>query len=178
MFRVHMSKQNQYLLLCGWRNRKRTKWPPTGYCCSFFWPNGQKLTPWGWHEGQMSSSGTCAHSPAPCSSIGIHERETRVSWSAIGAPFSSQMRAGSNWAQVTGVKVSGDAMVDIVLPVTSSSSLAVDQWWSLKGGKDPHVIANGTLTAVRHWDEILSEVVRAYTGAVGLCSSWCRTMSV
>ena len=81
-----------------------TKWPPAGNCCSCFWPNCQKQTPWGWHEGQMSSSRTCAHSPAPCSSTGICERETRVGRSATGAPFSSQMIAGSNWAQVTGVK--------------------------------------------------------------------------
>ncbi len=47
------------------------KWPPAGYWCACYWPNCQKQTPWGWHEGLTSCSGTCAHSPAPCSSIGI-----------------------------------------------------------------------------------------------------------
>ena len=51
-----------------------TKWPPAGYRCACFWSNCQKQTPWGWHEGLTSSSGTCAHSPAVCSSIGICQR--------------------------------------------------------------------------------------------------------
>ena len=53
------------------------KWPPAGYWCACFWPNCQKQTPWGWHEGLTTSSGTCAHSPAPCSSIGIRQRTGR-----------------------------------------------------------------------------------------------------
>ena len=51
-----------------------TKWPPAGYKCACFWPNCQKQTPWGWHEGPTTSSGTCAHSPATCISIGLCQR--------------------------------------------------------------------------------------------------------
>lgn len=38
---------------------------------------------------------------------------------------------------------------------------------SLEGRTDLHVIANGTLTAVRYRDEILRPIVRPYAGAVG-----------
>ncbi|KAJ8367800.1 hypothetical protein SKAU_G00078280 [Synaphobranchus kaupii] len=38
---------------------------------------------------------------------------------------------------------------------------------SLEGRTDLHVIANGTLTAVRYRDEILRAIVRPYAGAVG-----------
>ena len=64
----------------------------------------------------------------------VHLRESpRMDRSSIGTPFSSQMGAGSQWARVTGIKKeSADAMVNVILPVSSSSmaSLAVDQWWS------------------------------------------------
>ncbi|KAJ8332732.1 hypothetical protein SKAU_G00425210 [Synaphobranchus kaupii] len=38
---------------------------------------------------------------------------------------------------------------------------------SLQGRTDLHVIANGTLTAVKYRDEILRAIVRPYAGAVG-----------
>ena len=81
------------------------------------------------------------------------------------ALFSSQIRPGSDWAH---------SMVNVMLPVTSSSmigfvggSVMVYGGISLKGCKDIHVIANGTLTAVRYQDEVLRAIVRTYTGAVG-----------
>ena len=37
----------------------------------------------------------------------------------------------------------------------------------MEGRTDLHVIANGTLTAVRYRDEILRAIVRPYAGAVG-----------
>ena len=52
---------------------------------------------WGWDEGPTSSCGTCANSPAPCSSVGIC-REHQNWQFASGAPFSSQRRAGSQLA--------------------------------------------------------------------------------
>ena len=84
------------------RRYRRTKWPLAGYWCACFWPN------WPLHEN------------------------TRIGRSSIGAPFSSQMRAGSRWAHVTGVKESTDVVVNVILLVTSSgmTSLAVDQWRS------------------------------------------------
>ena len=44
---------------------------------------------------------------------------------------------------------------------------------SLEGRTNLHVLANGTLTAVRNRDEILRPIVRPYAGAVGpslMCS--------
>ncbi|KAJ8361323.1 hypothetical protein SKAU_G00178480 [Synaphobranchus kaupii] len=38
---------------------------------------------------------------------------------------------------------------------------------SLEGRRNLHVLVNGTLTAVRYWDEILRPIVRPYAGAVG-----------
>ena len=102
--------------------------------------------------GPTSSSGTCAHCPAPCSSIGIRQRTLEIARSATGDPFSSKMRAGSHWAHVTGVKESGNAVVNIILPVTSSSmtGLAV-------GRTDLHVIVpwlllgTGMKSSERFW---------------------------
>ena len=37
----------------------------------------------------------------------------------------------------------------------------------MEGHTDLHVMPNGTLTAVRYWDEILRAIVRPYAGAVG-----------
>ena len=37
----------------------------------------------------------------------------------------------------------------------------------MEGRTDLHVIANGSLTAVRYQDKILREIVRPYAGAVG-----------
>ena len=37
----------------------------------------------------------------------------------------------------------------------------------MEGHTDLHVIANGTLIAVRYWDSILRVIVRLYAGAVG-----------
>ena len=54
---------------------------------------------------RTSSSTTCANNTAPCGSIGIRERTTRVGRSAIGTPFSFQVRSGSHWARATGMKV-------------------------------------------------------------------------
>ena len=38
-----------------------------------------------WHEGPTASSGTCAHSPAPCSSIGIRQRAPEVAGPPLAA---------------------------------------------------------------------------------------------
>ncbi len=61
-----------------------------------------------------------------------------------------------------------------MLPVTSFSmtGLVVGQGWSgeelyMEGRADLYRLDNGTLTAVRHRDEILGRIVRPYTAAVG-----------
>ena len=49
----------------------------------------------------------------------------------------------------------------------SGGSVMVWGGISLEGRTDLHVLANGTLTAVRYRDEILRPIVRPYAGAVG-----------
>lgn len=74
---------------------------------------------------------------------------------------------------MTGVKESGDAVLNIILPVMiilhdlyGSGSLIVWGGILFEGCTDLDVIANGTLTAVRYWYETLREMVRPYAGAV------------
>ena len=68
-------------------------------------PEPCMLTPWGWHDGPTSSSGTCAHSPAPCSLTGIHKRTPELTGPSL-APCSLH-----RWEQSSGdrCKESGDA---------------------------------------------------------------------
>ena len=72
-------------------------------------------------------------------------------------------------------------MVKIMLPLTSSTmtGLAMGHWWSGQAypGSHRHVIANGTLTAVRYRDEILRQLSDLMLVQCALGSSWCRTMS-
>lgn len=75
---------------------------------------------------------------------------TSIGRFSTGALFSSQMREGHG---MTGMEEPGEAMVNIVLPVTSLSMMA---WISIGIRKvsveshiDLHVLANSTLTAVR-----------------------------
>ena len=64
------------------------------------------------------------------------------------------------------MRQSGDAVVNVLLPATSSSmtGLAVGQSWCgvafLWGGRTAlHVLARGSLTAIRYQDEILRPLV-------------------
>ena len=51
--RASTQEQHRYPLLWARRNRRSfTKWPPAGYWCACFWPNCQKQTPLGRHEGR------------------------------------------------------------------------------------------------------------------------------
>ena len=65
-------------------------------------------------------------------------------------------------------------MENVLLPATSSSmtGLAVGQSWCgvayLWGGRTAlHVLARGSLTAIRYQEEILRPLGRPYAGAVG-----------
>ena len=122
----------------------------------------------------MSSSGTCAHSPAPCSLIDIHERSPELA----GPPLAPVLFTDeSRFTHVTGVKEFGENVGTVMLPVTSSTMtcLSVGQWWSgeacpWRGWTDLHVIVNGTLTTVWYQDEILIAIVRPYAGrGAGQC---------
>ncbi|KAI3376707.1 hypothetical protein L3Q82_017127, partial [Scortum barcoo] len=69
---------------------------------------------------------------------------------------------------------SGDAVENVLLPATSfqhdrfgSGSVMVWGGISLGGRTALHVLARGSLTAIRYRDEILRPLVRPYAGAVG-----------
>jgi len=74
---------------------------------------------------------------------------------------------------VTDMTESGDAVENVLLPATSSSmtglvvGLMVWGGISLEGHTALHVLARGTLTVIRHRDEILRPSVRPCAGAVG-----------
>lgn len=75
---------------------------------------------------------------------------------------------------MTGVKESGDAVLNIMLPVMiilhdlyGSGSLIVWGGILFEGCTDLDVIANGTLTAVSYSGEILRAIFGPYTGALG-----------
>ncbi len=61
--------------------------------------------------------------------------------------------------------------MNVLLPATSSSmtSGSVMVWEGIffEGLTDLHLLVNGTFTAVRYQDEILTDIVRSYAGAVG-----------
>ncbi len=141
-----------------------------GRWCECLWPNNQKQTSWGWPEGPMSSSGPCDHCPALWSSIGICHWIGRFATCTL---CFSQMRAGSPWAHVTDVKGSGEAVENVMLPVTSFSmtGLVVGQWWSGEAypWRERPLQARQwhPLGAIRYRDEILGPNVRPYAGAVG-----------
>ncbi len=86
---------------------------------------------------------------------------TRSGLSAIGTLRFSQMRAGSPWAHVTDVKGHGEAVENVMLPVTLFSmtgfgggSMMVWGGISMEGSTDLYRLDNGTLTAIRYRDEI------------------------
>lgn len=148
-----------------WRYQETTRAPKNekkaGYLCACFWPSCQKQILRVWHVGWTSSCGTCAHSPAPCSLIDICK--STLGWQ-VRHWRPAVFRWSSHWANVTGVKESRDAALNVKLPVTSSSmmGLAVSQWRSVEAHPwRIHVIANGTLIAVRCRDEILRATVRS-----------------
>ena len=65
----------------------------------------------------MSSSGPCAHSPAPCSSI---RRITSLACH-LGPVLFTDEGSVLHQAHVAGMKESGDTWLNVMLPITSSS---------------------------------------------------------
>ena len=110
--------------------------------------------------GPTSSSGTCAHSPAPCSSIGICQRTPELAGSPLAPRSLHRWESGSQLAH----------RQTVMPPATSWQRVwrSVMVWGGISlEGRNLHVLANGTLTAVRYRDEILRPIVRPYAGAVG-----------
>ena len=93
---------------------------------------------------------------------------TTIGWFAIGAPFTSQMRAGLQLAQETDVK-SMETVANVMLPATSSSMTVFWRWVSYGLGR--HILGGShkpPCASQRYRDEILRPIVRPYAGAVGL----------
>lgn len=61
------------------------------------------------------------------------------------------------------MKDSGDAMVNVLLPETSSSMFGGGSLIIWEGCTDLYVHAN----SIRYWDKILRAIVRPYADAVG-----------
>ena len=59
-----------------------SRYNPKQAACS--WSTCQKQTPWRRHGGPTSSSGTFAHSPALCSSIGVLQRTPDLAGPSLG----------------------------------------------------------------------------------------------
>ena len=75
---------------------------------------------------------------------------------------------------MTDITVSGDAVENVLLPANilqherfGGGSVMVWGGISLEGRTALHVLARGTLTAIRYRNEILRPIVRPYAGAVG-----------
>lgn len=121
------------------------------------------------HDGGMrTSSGTFAHSPAPCSSIGICERTPEMA----GPPFTDESRfILSTCDRHEGVwRQHGEhytACYIIQPDLFGRGSVMVWGGISLECHTDPNVIASGTLTAVSYSGEILRAIFGPYTGALG-----------
>ncbi len=135
-----------------------TKWPPVGHWCEVLWPNNQKQTSWGWPEGPTSSSWPCAHCPAPWSSIGICHWTPELAGLPL-APCAFHRREQVHPEHVTDVKGSGEAVENVMLPVTSFSMTGFGGWsvmvWggmSMEGRTDLYRLDNDTLTAIRFLD--------------------------
>ena len=107
-------------------------------------------------------------------------REHQIGRFTIGAPFSSQMRAGSQLAcdrreRVWRRRGERYAACSIIQHDRfGGGSVTVWGGVSLDGRTNLHVLANGTLSAVRPRDEILRPIVRPYLVQWALGSSWCR----
>ncbi|KAI3357227.1 hypothetical protein L3Q82_015684 [Scortum barcoo] len=127
---------------------------------------------WPGHLFQMPPEGVPGMSHREEAPGKIQDTLERLCLSAgLGMPQNPPGRAvGSVWD----VTESGDAVENVLLPATSSSmtrfgSGSVMVWGgiSLGGRTALHVLARGSLTAIRYRDEILRPLVRPYAGAVG-----------
>ena len=115
---------------------------------------------------------TMAWGPDVCSQpstvqLDWHSPEnSRFGRSTTGAPFSSQMRASSHWAHVTGVKESGDAVVNVMRWVSDGLGMQIP------GGSETTVPWLLLRTGMKSWER--SSDLMLVQWALG--SSWCRTM--
>uniref|UniRef100_A0AAY5LCZ4 Tc1-like transposase DDE domain-containing protein n=1 Tax=Esox lucius TaxID=8010 RepID=A0AAY5LCZ4_ESOLU len=119
----------------------------------------------------MSSSGTCAHSPAPCSSIGIRQRTTRMvcHWLLVLFTDKTRFTLSTSDRRERVWRHSGEhyAACNIIWHDRfGDGSVMVWGGISLEGRTDIHLLASDTLTAVGYREEILRPIIRPYAGAV------------
>uniref|UniRef100_A0AAZ3P8U8 Transposase n=1 Tax=Oncorhynchus tshawytscha TaxID=74940 RepID=A0AAZ3P8U8_ONCTS len=122
------------------------------------------------HEGPTSTGGGCACSPTPCRTFGICQRTPRLENSPL-APCALHRGKQVHTEHVT---ESGDVVENVsaacnILQHDRFGGGSVMVWGgiSLGGRTALHVLARGSLTAIRYRDEILRPLVRPYAGAVG-----------
>ncbi|KAK0153437.1 hypothetical protein N1851_004874 [Merluccius polli] len=102
-----------------------------------------------------SSSGTCAHCPAPCSSIAIRERTPSVKRTLASYESRFTLSTCDRRERVWRRRGERNAACNIIQHDRfGGGSVMVWGGISLEGHTDLHVIANGTLTPVRYRDEI------------------------
>ena len=80
-----------------------------------------------------------------------------------------QTSSGFVWTLPIDVLGYGECQMSVLLQFVWQNmiGLAGAQSWFGQGKTDPHIIDNGTLTALRYVNEILDLYVRPYAGAVG-----------
>ncbi len=127
-----------------------------------------KQTPWGWAEGPTSSSGPCAHCPAPWSSTGICHWTPELQirhWHPVLHRWQQVHPKHCDRCEESGEAVE-NAMNIVIMTGFDGGSVMVWGGISMKGHTDLYRLENGTLTSIRYRDDILGAIVRPYAGAM------------
>ncbi len=117
--------------------------------------------------GPTSSSGPCAHCPAPWSSIRLcHWAPELTGPPLVPCDFHrwEQVHPEHMWPAWTGLEKPGTCNMHDRF---GGGSVMVWGGISMEGGTDLYRQDNGTLTAIRYRYEILGPIARPYAGAVG-----------